>query len=200
MVECTRPLRRFFSDIDPTILDGVLHQVDALLGELHHGVLPVGVVGVDGAAGELDVAAVLQVLEILADVRGHNEVARHERVDDLANQQGPVVPPGQGPHDIAPDRFVLLHLQLGVFIQKGHNLPLLSEGCHKPENLIELLVEPADIVVDAVHAADEVLPQGVDQRHIALQVVELADQLLQLLLPLPGLCLDVGGVLLIRVL
>ena len=40
-------------------------------------------------------------LLLLADGRGHNEVVRHERVDDLSNQQGPVVAPGQGPHDIA---------------------------------------------------------------------------------------------------
>ena len=39
--------RRFLSDIDTTVLDGIFHQVDAFLGELHHRIFAVGIIGTD---------------------------------------------------------------------------------------------------------------------------------------------------------
>ena len=53
------------------------------LCQLHHRILPVGVVGVGGPAGKFDIAAVLQVLEILADIRRHDEPVRHQRLCTL---------------------------------------------------------------------------------------------------------------------
>ena len=43
--------RRFLSDIDTTVLDGIFHQVDAFLGELHHRIFAVGIIGTDRPGG-----------------------------------------------------------------------------------------------------------------------------------------------------
>ena len=79
---------------------------------------------------ELDVAAVLQIGELLRDVRDGDEVVGEEGVRDLPHKQRVLIAFRQGPDDVAPDRLVLPDLLLRHVVKVCHTL--LSLLCCAP--------------------------------------------------------------------
>ena len=98
--------------------------------ELDDGVPAVCVVGRRPPVRELDVAAVLQIRELLRDVRDGDEVVGEKRVRHLPHEQRVLVPFRQGPDDVAPDRLVLPDLLLRHVVKVCHGL--LSLLCLHP--------------------------------------------------------------------
>ena len=74
--------------------------------------------------------AVLQIGELLRDVRDGDEVVGEKRVRHLPHEQRVLVPFRQGPDDVAPDRLVLPDLLLRHVVKVCHGL--LSLLCLHP--------------------------------------------------------------------